>query len=369
MNAYSHNLEPRAARSGIANKGGMALLLAAALAASSARAADPVDSPDRAAAVARSDAARAEGDRARAESDRARTEADRAKAAKAAADRDARLEDAQARLSRAASEVAALAAERAADAMEHFTWLGDAPRRTIIGVQLDSAGGREGAHVKDVSPGGPAEQAGIRAGDVIVAVNGKDVVGKEGPGQSAPEVVRLLRDVAPNSKVKVRVLRDGKPKDFEVTARPFDRQTFSYRIEPPPGIDGVERFGEPIGPIGPLGLFEFARGYRNEIEGMELTTLTPQLGRYFGTDKGVLVVRAPGNDVFKLQEGDVILSIDGREPTSGSHITRILRSYQPGEKLTLRVMRDRKPMDIAVTLPDDKRERRTRTTWQNEQPT
>ena len=358
MNVHSHSFEPRAARSGIANKGGVALLLAAALAAGSASAADPVGTADPAAA-ARSDAARAEGDRARAESDHA-------KSAKAEADRDARLEDAQARLSRAASEVAALAAERAADAMEHFTWLGDAPRRTLIGVQLDSAGGREGAHVKDVSPGGPAEQAGIRAGDVIVAVNGKNVANKDDPGQSAPEVARLLRDVEPNSKVKVRVLRDGKPKDFEVTARPLDRQTFAYRVDPPPGIDGVGRFGEPIGPFGP---FEFGPRYRNEIERMELTTLTPQLGRYFGTDKGVLVVRAPGNDVFKLQEGDVILAIDGREPTSGSHITRILRSYQPGEKLTLRVMRDHKSMDIVATLPDDKRERRARTTWQNEQPT
>ena len=81
--------------------------------------------------------------------------------------------------------------------------------------------------------------------------------------------------------------------------------------------------------------------------------------RYFGTDKGVLVVRAPENDVFKLQDGDVILSDRRARADNGSHVTRILRSYQPGEKLTMRVMRDRKPLDIEVTLPES-RSRRTR---------
>ena len=83
---------------------------------------------------------------------------------------------------------------------------------------------------------------------------------------------------------------------------------------------------------------------------MELATLTPQLGRYFGTDKGVLVVRAPKD--FKLEDGDVILAIDGREPTSGSHATRILGSYQPGEKIAIKVMRQQKTVDVETTLPE-----------------
>ena len=83
---------------------------------------------------------------------------------------------------------------------------------------------------------------------------------------------------------------------------------------------------------------------------MELATLTPQLGRYFGTDKGVLVVRAPKD--FKLEDGDVILSIDGREPSSGSHATRILSSYQPGEKIAIKVMRQQKAVNLETTLPE-----------------
>ena len=83
---------------------------------------------------------------------------------------------------------------------------------------------------------------------------------------------------------------------------------------------------------------------------MELVSLTPQLGRYFGTDKGVLVVRAPKD--FKLEDGDVILSIDGREPTSGSHATRILGSYQPGEKISIKVMRQQKTVTVESALPE-----------------
>ena len=47
----------------------------------------------------------------------------------------------------------------------------------------------------------------------------------------------------------------------------------------------------------------------------------------------------------------MILSIDGREPTGATHAGRILRSYQAGEKLRLRVQRDRKPLDLEVTVP------------------
>jgi PDZ domain-containing secreted protein len=56
--------------------------------------------------------------------------------------------------------------------------------------------------------------------------------------------------------------------------------------------------------------------------------------------------------VFNLEDGDVILAIDGREPTSGSHATRILGSYQAGEKVKLQVMRQRKKMNLEATVPD-----------------
>src|SRR5690242_11217905 len=84
---------------------------------------------------------------------------------------------------------------------------------------------------------------------------------------------------------------------------------------------------------------------------MELITLTPRLGSYFGTDHGVLVARAPMHGVLKLQDGDVILSIGGRTPASSSQAIRILTSYDPGEKIRLVMMREHHRMDVTATMP------------------
>jgi C-terminal processing protease CtpA/Prc len=342
--------------------GAAAVLLGAALLATSgARAADverddniarpvapapaaPAAPPAPPAPVAGSPQRSAETAEARAKAAEQR-EANRAK-------REEKLREAQERLNQAASDVAALAAERAAEAVEGIqSWADGNPRRSVIGVQLSSDYRGEGAKVEDVSPGGPAESAGVRAGDLIVRVNGQEI-----KGGGSRQVVQLLREVRPDSKVKLRVERDGKERDIEVVARAFSPGVFVYRNEPPPGVPDSGRFGQ----------FNFQFGPRTELRGLEVTTLTPQLGRYFGTSKGVLVVRAPSDDTLKLQDGDVILAIDGREPTSSSHIARILGSYQPGEKLTLRVMRDQKVQDVVVTLLDRPSGReRTRTTWLN----
>jgi len=156
---------------------------------------------------------------------------------------------------------------------------------------------------------------------------------------AARQAVKILRDVKPDSKVNVRVLRDGKTQDFAVTVR--ERPGFM-------AFDGA-RILEDLPPLPPMNHFFMAQG---PMSNMELATLTPQLGKYFGTDKGVLVVRAPADGALKLEDGDVILAIDGREPTSGSHATRILGSYQPGEKVSLKIVRQHKTIDLQTTLPE-----------------
>jgi C-terminal processing protease CtpA/Prc len=264
---------------------------------------------------------------------------------------EARLDAARERLEAAAAEVGQLSAQLGESVAHRFMF--SEPRRSIIGVQLDPASGKDGVRVREVSPGGPAAEAGVRAGDVIVAINGKEVTGREGKGEAAREVVSLVREMEPEGKVKLRVMRDGKPRDFELTARAVARR-FDFRTAP--GFDPPD----PPDPPDPVMPFDFMHGWRGGISGMELATLTPGLGSYFGVDKGVLVLRAPSDDRYKLEDGDVILSIDGREPTSGTHATRILRSYQPGEKLTLRIMRDRKAQNVEVALPEPQRRERER---------
>jgi C-terminal processing protease CtpA/Prc len=243
---------------------------------------------------------------------------------------DAQLGAAQQKLEQAAHEVAQLSTQLSNTLLQEVMPLSGA--RVIIGVQLEP-GGNAGARVRDVSPGGPAAEAGIRAGDVIVALNGTAL---NGPAPSH-EVGEILQHVKPDSRVPVRVLREGKPLEFTVAVRAgplifedwHDMSDLDFVMPELPEVL-VHR----------------------PLADMELATLTPRLGSYFGSDQGVLVVRAPADGALKLEDGDVILAIDGRQPSSGSHATRILRSYQPGEKVTLRIMRQHKTLDLQSTLPE-----------------
>ena len=250
---------------------------------------------------------------------------------------EAQLDAARLKLEEAAHEVAVLSSQLGGPIVERFSAFDGSMGRAIIGVQLDPTSGKDGARVVSVSPGGPAAEAGIRPGDVIVAVNGTAVTGED----ATRLVVRVIRDAKPDSKINVRVKRDGKNQDFTVVARPG------------PGIMAFGGDGLPP-PMPQMPQIARARPFfmiQGPLSNMELVTLTPQLGKYFGTEKGVLVVRAPPDGALKLEDGDVILAIDGREPTSGSHATRILGSYQPGEKVSLKIVRQRKTMDVDTTVP------------------
>ena len=246
-------------------------------------------------------------------------------------DLDAQLAGARRRLEEAAHEVARLSAEMGGTVIDRVMPYVEGGR-AIIGVQIEAAPG--GARVREVSPGGPAAEAGIKVGDLIVAVNGTELKG----GEPARQVVHIMRDVRPDTKVSVRVQRDGKPRDFTLTARPGPGV---FALRDLPDMD----FGPPGELPGPLML-------HRPLTDMELATLTPRLGSYFGADKGVLVVRAPADGALHLEDGDVILAIDGREPSSGSHATRILGSYQPGEKITLRILRQHRTQELQATLPE-----------------
>ena len=106
---------------------------------------------------------------------------------------------------------------------------------------------------------------------------------------------------------------------------------------------------EPAGQRAFPGADVAASGIR--LDGVEFATLSERLGEYFGVTRGVLVVRAGPDAPFGLQDGDVILEIDGRAPTSAQHAGRILRSYRPGEPVRLQLQRDRKPVTIAFVVP------------------
>ena len=292
--------------------------------------------------MAQADSAKAQAKR---EGDAAKLEADEAKIR-------AELDQARQELDKSAQRVAELSAQLAHNEGRDFVFVNrGGPRRALLGVQIDPASGKEGARLLSVSPGGAAAEAGLLKGDVIVALDGKAV---PGGAQANAAVIEHMRTVKPDQKVKVRVLRDGKNKDFMVAARPMGMGMFDVRMP---------EMGVSVAPMGAMGhvftgpgpmpqVRHFQAFWPGDFGGMELASITPKLGAYFGVSEGVLVVQAPQNAAFKLEDGDVIQSIDGRKPEDGAHAMRILRSYKSGEKLNITVLRQRKPVSLAVVMPE-----------------
>jgi C-terminal processing protease CtpA/Prc len=94
---------------------------------------------------------------------------------------DKRLQVAQKQLEQAANEVARLSTQLSDTMLSEVMPL--VGPHVIIGVQLEKAADHTGARVREVSPGGPAAEAGIRVDDVIVAVNGTELKGENPPHQ------------------------------------------------------------------------------------------------------------------------------------------------------------------------------------------
>ncbi len=269
-------------------------------------------------------------------------------------DVEARLHDARARLETAAREVAEISAELAGEAgsafVERFKHRG---RRAMLGINLGDphdSEAAEGALIAGVTPGGPAETAGLQAGDVLIEVNGQALTNFEGRGPTR-QLMALMRDVNPGDVVNVKYRRNDRDYYTDITTGAFEPPVFAFF--------GDGDFDIEVGPHakGFLHHMPFPR-YLRHWGDMELVGLTARLGTYFGTEAGILVVRAPRHPGMKLEDGDVIKTIGGRTPSNPSHALRILRSYQSGERLTLEIVRDKQPQTVEVEIPDDDAESR-----------
>lgn len=87
------------------------------------------------------------------------------------------------------------------------------PARGWLGVSMEApAPGQTGVRVSGLSPGGPAELAGVRVGDVIVALG-------EDPVASAEDLARLLAARAPGEQVRLLVLRGAQDSAVELRVK------------------------------------------------------------------------------------------------------------------------------------------------------
>ncbi len=202
-----------------------------------------------------------------------------------------------------------------------------------------------GAKIEGVTPGGPADKAGLKVGDIITSFNGTSLAGvrSEDEDESGPgmRLVELAHKLEVGDTVKIEYRRGDDTKKVSVVAENVGGFTFGFRqplvpemrMPMMPKVDGMS--------------FCFGDSWCD----LDFVTLNPDLGEYFGAKEGVLVVKTPGDSTLPLKGGDVILAIGGRKPTSPSHAMRILRSYDAGETVSIDILRKQKRMTVTWKVP------------------
>ncbi|MTW17191.1 Do family serine endopeptidase [Rhodoplanes serenus] len=209
--------------------------------------------------------------------------------------------------------------------------------RGWIGVQIqpvnaeiaDSLGLKdaEGALVAEPQSGSPAQKAGIKAGDVIVAVNGE-------PVKDARTLARTISTMAPGTTVKLGVFRNGKTETLTMTLGelPNERLARADRDDDRGGARGggdakVPRLGLTLAPAGSV-----AGG---GSEGVVVTAVDPD--------------GAAGD---RLKTGDVILDVGGALVSSPADVRKALAEATSGGKKTvlMRVKSGQNTRFVAVPL-------------------
>ena len=273
------------------------------------------------------------------------------------------LREAQQQLAEVGKRVAELSAQVGGDParVQMFRFLGD-PDRAVIGVILGE-GSSEGVKVQGVTPGGPAEKAGLRPGDVITAVRGVRVSGD----QAQLALRDSLKGLKDGDKVKLSVRRDGKTFDSEIsaerqgsiefTAAPNARAFWFDSGDLPAMAPLPEGFDQEIETIVERALGDAPHEHINIMTrlgtgGLRLSSMNPGLGHYFGVNEGALVLEINGDDYAGLQPGDVILEVDGKAVSDPREAMRELGNHDASRPVEVKVQRDRVPQLVSVKTPE-----------------
>jgi serine protease Do len=206
------------------------------------------------------------------------------------------------------------------------------PSPAIARVYGTGAGG--GVTIANVTAGGPADQAGLKTGDTIISVNGKEV-------KTGDELVNEISLLKPGSKAKLGYYRDGKERATDVTIA--DRaKLFAARL----GDDNSED--------------EQAKPADSKL-GLNVRALTPDLADRLDvpSGKGVVVQDVkPGSfaDDIGFNRGDVILQVNKQPVNSEEDFRRLQTQLKSGQDVVFLVLprsagRNAGTIFLAGTLP------------------
>jgi serine protease Do len=243
---------------------------------------------------------------------------------------------------------------------------GDAARGARIGASVttdESKDANAGVILETVDPGGPADKAGIKGGDVVTDFDGERVrsvrhflrlVQETTPGRSVPVVLsragqRVTVTVTPERAADLRVFGD----DFSM--RFLDTPRAIPPVPPsPPSPPSPARAPRPPAVFATPEPFEFLGRFSNTRRlGITIEGLDTQLAEYFGVKEGVLVKSVAAESVGAkagLKAGDVITGVNGRKVYDSSDVTRALERTEDNGEVTIEITRDKKTQSLKGKL-------------------
>jgi serine protease Do len=177
-----------------------------------------------------------------------------------------------------------------------------------------------GALIGEVTPDSPAAHAGLKQGDIIMQINGQAVT-------DANQLRLKIGMLDPNTKVTLKVLRDGRAQEFAVTLGEFPSK------EEQASVTGEN-------PEGGLGV--------------SVENLTPDTARQLklpASTKGVLVDQVKSGsraDEAGLERGDVIQQVNHQPVTSAQEFSQMVRGAKKDSPVLLLVNRNGDTIFLAV---------------------
>ncbi|HUR39983.1 MAG TPA: PDZ domain-containing protein [Verrucomicrobiae bacterium] len=298
-----------------------------------------------------------EEDKERAELDRARVEVEKARS---------ELQKATRELARSMARV-----ERDNPRAQYFEYMTN-PDRAVLGVLIPDDmenGETRGVRLLAVTPGSGADKAGLKAGDLIIAVNGHSLAA-EGKLTSQKRMREQLRTLRAGDEAKIEYERDGRRSSATVKTTAPEPE---LAIAPLPMLQQWiqdENFEKAIGPIAPV-MPAMPLQFRGPaIRGLELAKLDTDLGAYFKTQDGVLVVKAPKSGALNLKSGDVIQKIDGDPISEPLTVLDKLRSRGAEQNVRIDVLRQGRRVELQGKVPvaDARARSRVRIINEDERP-
>ena len=194
-----------------------------------------------------------------------------------------------------------------------------------------------GEFVQAVEPGQAAANAGIRAGDVVVKVDGKEVTRDQ-------TLSYLVANVTPGKRIPIELIRDGKRMTLTavVGKRPTEEELARQSFDADPN-QADNQFNRPPAQQG--------QGLSEQALGLSVLPLTPVIARQLGmpeTTRGVVVNAVdPSSDAGSkgLQRGDIVLSANYQDVTTPAELEAAIKTAKSANRsaLLLRVQRRGQP--------------------------